>query len=136
MKHKYSTIAHLLTGFVLVLKGYTKITDHYPFTGSIILGLGLIIFAFVAYERRQKKHNPKLQMIAHFFEGMALLFTTYVYIDEGKNYLPYATAAAAIVLFVTVYILYKKQKKNTLNLAAPEYDKQVAGPDSGNELPS
>ena len=115
MYKRFGTIAHLLTGFVLVLKGYAKITDHYPATGSIILLFGLAIFGYVYYEKRQRVHSPYLQMLVHFFEGLALLFTTYVYIDEGKTYIQYATLAAGIGMFVTVYILYKKQKKYSLH---------------------
>lgn len=63
-------------------------------------------------------HSPYLQMLVHFFEGLALLFTTYVYIDEGKTYIQYATLAAGIGMFVTVYILYKKQKKYSLHSKA------------------
>ncbi len=114
MSKRFGTIAHLLTGFVLVLKGYAKITDHYPVTGSIILVFGLAIFGYVYYEKRQQLHSQHLQMLVHFFEGLALLFTTYVYIDEGKSYIQYVTFAAGIGMFVTVYILYRKQKKQIL----------------------
>lgn len=113
LKHKYGTIAHVMTGAVLILKGYTKLTDHYAGVGSIILLFGLAIIGYVIYESRQKKQSPLLAIAVHFFEGLALLFTTYVYFDEGKTYIQYLTLAASIGFFVAVIILYKRYKKST-----------------------
>ncbi|HUM48376.1 MAG TPA: hypothetical protein PLD84_15700 [Chitinophagales bacterium] len=112
LKHRYGTIAHVMTGAVLILKGYAKITDHYAGVGSMILCFGLVIIGYVIYESRRKSHSPLLVMAVHFFEGLALLFTTYVYIDEGKTYIQYLTLAAAIGFFVAVLIMYMRYKKS------------------------
>ena len=126
LKHKYGTIAHIMTGAVLILKGYAKITDHYAGVGSIILLFGLAIIGYVIYESRQKKHSPLLVIAVHFFEGLALLFTTYVYFDEGKTYIQYLTLAAAIGFFVAVFIMYKRYKKSTLPTFDHLRDEKIA----------
>ncbi|MEO6167061.1 MAG: hypothetical protein ABIO46_07605 [Chitinophagales bacterium] len=112
LKHRYGTIAHVMTGAVLILKGYAKITAHYAGVGSIILLLGIAIIAYVIYESQQKEHSKLLTIAVHFFEGLALLFTTYVYIEEGKTYIQYLTLAASIGFFVAVVIMYMKYKKS------------------------
>lgn len=110
LKHKLRTLAHAVTGLALALKGYAKLTDHHAVIGSIILISGLTIIGYVLYDSRQQKHNRLLGTGIHFLEGLALLFTSWVYFEEGKTYLPYATLAAAIGFFVTVPVLYRKNR--------------------------
>ena len=47
-------------------------------------------------------------MIVHLFEGFALLFTSYIFFADGKQYLPYFTLAASIGFFISVYVSIKK----------------------------
>lgn len=112
LKHKLGTLAHAVTGLALALKGYAKLTDHHAVIGSIILISGLTIMGYVLYDSRQQKHNKLLGTGIHFLEGLALLFTSWVYFEEGKTYLPYATLAAAIGFFATVPLLYRKNRLN------------------------
>jgi hypothetical protein len=46
------------------------------------------------------------------FEGVALLFTSYIFFEEGKKYLPYVTLAASIGFFVSVVVIYIQTKKS------------------------
>lgn len=108
LKQKLGAMAHAVTGFALFLKGYAKFTDHYAAIGSIIMLSGIVIIAFVIYENVKTIHSKKLVIAVHFFEGLALAFTTYVYFDEGKTYIPYFTMAAAIAFFVVAFILLRK----------------------------
>lgn len=110
LKHKLGTMAHTVTGLALALKGYAKLTDHHAVIGSIILISGLSIIGYVLYERRQQTHSRLLGTGIHFLEGLALLFTSWVYFEEGKTYLPYVTMAAAIGFFVTVPLLYRRNR--------------------------
>lgn len=67
----------------------------------------------------------------HFLEGLALLFTSWVYFEEGKTYLPYVTLIAAIGFFITVPFIYRKNKRlnnpHTTNL--PEQKRVMTSPD-------
>lgn len=116
-KNRFGTIAHVATGIVLSLKGYIKITDHHALVGSIILCFGLAIIGYVVYEKRQKIHSRHLVVAVHLFEGLALLFTTYVYINEGKTYIQYLTFAAAIGFFTGAFLLYRKTNKINFHAA-------------------
>ncbi len=131
LNHRFGTLAHALTGFALALKGYTKMTDHHAVIGGIILFSGLVIIGYVLYERKQKTHSRMLGVGIHFLEGLALLFTSWVYFEEGKTYLPYVTLIAAIGFFITVPFIYRKNKRlnnpHTTNL--PEQKRVMTSPD-------
>ncbi len=102
---------HVLLGCLLTLKGIDKIA-HHPFIGGVILCFGLILIGYFIYIIRRKSVNKTLSLMAHTFEGMAILLITYVLLQEGKTYLPYVTFAAAIGCFVAVVVIYRKAERH------------------------
>jgi CDP-diglyceride synthetase len=102
---------HLIVGFLLVTKGYEKIEHHFFLIGWIILLMGIAILGYFAYLKISKKENKVLQLIAHLFEGIALLLTAYVYFEEGKTYLPYIILIAGIGFLVATILHIFKHKK-------------------------
>ncbi len=105
------SLHHLVTGIFLAIKGYDKIQHHHAFIGSIILISGIAILAYYLFISIKKKENHKLNLLVHLCEGLALLFTSYIFFKDGKTYLPYVTLLAGGGFLVAVCIhFFKKQK--------------------------
>jgi len=102
---------HFIIGGILIIKGYDKF-HHHPILGSIIFLFGAIILGYCFWVILSRKHNPMLPILFHLFEAFVLLFTAYIFFDEEKKYLPYASLLASIGFFVSAFVLYKKHKKN------------------------
>lgn len=100
---------HFLIGTVLTMKGIDKIS-HHAMIGSIILAFGIIILVFFVYTLIAKRPSEKLTVLAHWFEGIAALFTAYIFFTEGATYLPYVFLLAAIGFFIGIYVHYKKHR--------------------------
>lgn len=107
VKNKLTSVQHLITGIFLLLKGYDKIEHHYYLPGGVIAGFGALILFYYWYVKRTKRSNHALQLLVHLFEGLALLFTAYIFYSEGKTYLPYVTLAAGIG-FLTAFCIHLK----------------------------
>lgn len=113
-KHKLHSVQHLITGIFLVLKGYDKVEHHYLLIGWVILGMGIALLSCYLFLKITNSNNSLLNMLVHLFEGIALLFTTYVFFKEGKTYLPYVTLLAGIGFLVVVVVHWVKHKKYIL----------------------
>lgn len=114
-KNKLEAVSHLIVGILLFVKGYDKLSHHFIFTGIIILSMSLIIISYFIYLSAKKIHDKKLELAVHIAEGVALLFTSYVYWETGKQYLPYATGIAGIGYLIAAVIRWRKhnEKDNT-----------------------
>ena len=108
-KQLLQSFTHLLIGIALTLKGWDKIA-HHPVIGSIILAFGIIILLYFFYLNLKKHPNEKLDLIVHWFEGIAALFTAYIYYTEGSRYLHFVFLLAAIGFFVSIYIHHRKKE--------------------------
>ena len=103
-------IHHLIMGVLLILKGYEKY-HHHELIGGLILSFGIILILYFVYGLIRKKKGPVLSFLVHFFEGVTLFLTTYIFYNEGKIYLPYVTFLAGVGFIVSlVGILEKKEK--------------------------
>ena len=109
-KHFLEAFHHFIVGFFLTIKGFDKFTHHH-LIGGLILAFGIIILLYFLYEVLAKKQGRTLKLLVHVFEGVALLFTSYIFFEEGKKYLPYVTLAASIGFFVSVVVIYIQTKK-------------------------
>jgi uncharacterized membrane protein YfcA len=108
---KLHSLIHFLAGFSLTLKGYDKLSHHHMVIGSIILAFGIIILSYFFYVLLKKHPNKKLDLIVHWFEGFAALFTAYVFFAEGAKYLPYVFLLAAIGFFISIYVTHYRKKE-------------------------
>src|SRR5688500_8445691 len=86
---------HLLLSGILLLKGWDKY-HHHPLIGGVIFTFGLIVLAYFLYMVVKRRESHVMHIVIHLFEAMAALFTAYIYLDEGKKYLPYGMLLAAI----------------------------------------
>jgi len=107
--HLLHSFHHLLIGGVLVLKGFTKF-GHHPLLGGLIFLFGIIILFYFFYSILKKTESRKMNIAIHIFEALVALFTAYIFWDEGKRYLQYASLLAAIGFFIAVYVYAKRNK--------------------------
>jgi uncharacterized membrane protein YfcA len=105
------SLVHFLAGFSLTLKGFNKLSHHYTLIGSIILAMGVVILVYFFYVLFNKHPSKKLDLLVHWFEAFAALFTAYVYFTEGARYLPYVFLLAAIGFFIAIYVTHYRKKK-------------------------
>ena len=109
-KHILEALHHFIVGFFLTIKGFDKFTHHH-LIGGIIFTFGIIILLYFLYEISAKKQGRTLKLLVHLFEGLALLFTSYIFFEDGKTYLPYITLTASIGFFISVFVIYIKTRK-------------------------
>ena len=102
-----NALKHFLIGSALTMKGADKIS-HHAVIGSILLCMGLIILIYFFYLVIKKHPTQKLDLVAHWFEAFAALFTAYVFFTEGARFLPYAFLLAAAGFFFAIYMHHKK----------------------------
>lgn len=119
MKHTekqsiFHLMHHFIIGSVLTFKGYDKF-GHHQILGSIIFLFGIIILGYCFWVLFRSRYSSILPVLFHLFEALVLLFTAYIFFTEGKKYLPYACLLASIGFFISVFVLYKRHKKNQLN---------------------
>lgn len=108
-KYLLHSFHHFLIGGILVLKGFTKF-DHHPLLGSLIILFGIIILLYFFYTILKKTESRKMNIAIHIFEALVAIFTAYIFWDEGKRYLQYASLLAAIGFFIAAYIHIKRKK--------------------------
>jgi hypothetical protein len=110
-KHILAAFHHFIVGFFLTIKGFDKFTHCHHLIGGFIFTFGIIILFYFLYEISAKKQGRTLKLLVHLFEGLALLFTSYIFFEDGKTYLPYITLTASIGFFISVVVIYFKTKQ-------------------------
>ena len=104
------SIHHLLISMALILKGVSKFS-HHPVLGGLIICFGLIILSYFFYLNYKRKESRAMHILIHLFEGLASLFTAYIFFVEGKKYLQYGFILAAAGFFISVLIYIMRHKK-------------------------
>ncbi len=105
-----SLIHHLIISVALILKGYDKFSHHKIF-GGLIFCFGVIVLVYFIYVLLRQKESRTMHIFIHLFEGLASLFTAYIFFEEGKKYLQYGFILAAIGFFISVYVYAVKHNR-------------------------
>lgn len=114
IKKRLLAIHHFIVSIILMTKGFDKIQHHHSFIGWTILLLGIIVLIYFIFLKVSKKSHTTIGLVVHFFESIALFFTTYVYFQEGKTFLPYITLIAGIgFLIITLLHITRHKENNT-----------------------
>lgn len=106
LKERLKKIGHLVSGFVIVLKGYTKIEEQKLELGIVLVLLGLLFASFAVFHEKIswiRKHEPWLLWL----EGAALALVAYSYFSAGKGALPIVYALCSAVYFIMGGYFYK-----------------------------
>ena len=105
-KKRLKIIGHLISGFVIIVKGYSKFEDHHETIGIILILLGLLFASFAVFHEKFtwiKKHEPWLLWL----EGFSLALVSYAYFSAGKFALPICYLLCSLAYFVVGGYFYK-----------------------------
>ncbi|WP_439879877.1 hypothetical protein ACSX1A_11945 [Pontibacter sp. MBLB2868] len=108
---KLTLFVHLLTVFVLLLKGIDKTTQHHPVSGIILILLSLIILALVVFERKLGLTHSTVKLTCYFIEALALTIVAVVLHQEGKQYVQYLFGGSAVAYLISAFVYYYKHKQ-------------------------
>ncbi len=105
-KNRLRKIGHLVSGFVIILKGYSKIEELHPEIGGVLIVLGILFISFGLFHEKIswiKRHEAWLLWL----EAAAIALVAYSYFSAGKVGLPITYTVAAAVYFVVGIYSYK-----------------------------
>jgi uncharacterized YccA/Bax inhibitor family protein len=110
-KHFLESLHFFLIGFLITTEGIEELHSH-VIIGGLMLLFGITLLLYFIYVQIKKTQSFNLKIMAHFFEAIVLLFTSYILFKEEKIYVPYFNLAASIGLFISIAVLFYRRKKN------------------------
>ncbi len=110
---KLEMAIHLLTAFVLLLKGFDKLAHGHYALGAIIFLFGLFVIVITVSHKQLQISHIKTKALVYTIEGIALLLIAYLYFNESKVYLPYFFLLPSIAFFIVAAITFKKNMKTS-----------------------
>ena len=105
---RFESIGHYLTAFVVLLKGIDKIDLGKPAIGVLFVLFALIIVLGTFF------HHKAVRLLRHFkayifvMEAIVIGMVGYLYLKDGKQFLPYVCFLASAVFIVALIIYIKK----------------------------
>jgi hypothetical protein len=105
------TVAHYLTAFVVLMKGFDKVTvpGKTPYA-VILIVIGMIILFGTAFHHRFEKMLRHFKGIVFFLEAITLGIVGYLYVKEGKDFIQYICFAAAIMFVIASGVYFTKAR--------------------------
>lgn len=102
---RLQTLVHLLTAFVVFMKGITKLGEpkYLPFV-AIFFTAALLIVLGTLYHHRLAHRFRYFDAAFYFLEAIVLSLVAYLQAGDGKRYLPFITAAAVIGYLIAAFI--------------------------------
>jgi hypothetical protein len=110
-KHFLESLHFFLIGFLITTEGIEELHSH-VIIGGLMLLFGITLLLYFIYVQIKKTQGFNLKILAHLFEAIVLLFTSYILFREEKIYVPYFYLAASIGLVVSIPVLFYRRKKN------------------------
>jgi hypothetical protein len=105
-KETLRKLGHLISGVVILLKGYSKFEEHHEGIGVVLFLLGIAFILFAIFHEKIswiKKHEPLL----FWLEGLAIAFVSYSYFADGKIAIPFLYAFASVMYFIVGMYFHK-----------------------------
>ena len=109
VRAKLARYAHLLAGFVIVLKGIGKIEHHQNGVGATLIAVG-IIFALFSFLHEKIPFIKRHEAVLLWFEAFVLALIAISYFSEGKKGLPAAYALCSLIYIVVGFYRYHRPK--------------------------
>jgi hypothetical protein len=108
-KHFLESLHFFLIGFLITTEGFEELHNHI-IIGGLMLLFGFTLLLYFTYVLINKKQGFNLKIMAHLFEAVVLLFTSYILFKEEKVYVPYFNLAASIGMFISIVVLLFRRK--------------------------
>lgn len=108
---KLETAVHLITAFVLILKGFDKLSHEYYIFGSVILAFGILVLLITFFHKRLNISHNLSKGLVYMIEAIALAMIAYMTFKENKVYLPYFYLFPSIAFFVVAFLNVKGVRK-------------------------
>ena len=114
--HRFETITHYLTAFVVFMKGLDKVA----MPGKMLYGItflmiaALIIFGTV-FHHRFERHLKHFKGFVFVFEAIVMGVVGYLYLKEGKQYIQYVCFLTAVAYSVVATVYFWKAKTAASN---------------------
>ncbi|HET8885779.1 MAG TPA: hypothetical protein VFM70_05430 [Salinimicrobium sp.] len=124
-KSKFEKIQFLLLSIVLFATAMNRM-DAYPVMAYIIMGMSLILLLFFILGFVKKKKNHQLQVAGFICESIGLIFTAFVFLKDGKVFIPYMFILAAMGFFLAATIGFRRNRKKKIKNSGFPSDKTIA----------
>ena len=110
-KEKKSQLAHFLAAIIITVKGIDKIDHHHPIGGSILIGIGIVIFLLTIWHHRLASYIKSFDALVFLVEAIVLGIVSGLYVQDGKSALPIAYGMAAVGYLFAAYRAYQRDKR-------------------------
>jgi FtsH-binding integral membrane protein len=109
------TIGHYLTAFVVLLKGFDKLSvpGKLPYA-MVLIVIGLIIAFGTIFHTKFEKTLKHFKGIIFLLEAVTMVVVGYLYLKDGKELIQYVCFAAA-GMFVIAAVVYFTKKRHTVS---------------------
>jgi hypothetical protein len=106
---RLENFAHYLASFVIIMKGIDKIDMHGKTgVGILFILLGLFIILGTIFHHRAEKFLRHFKAYVMVVEVVVISIVGYMYMQDGKQYLPYVCFATAILFLIALVVYMKK----------------------------
>ena len=109
VRAKLARYAHLLTGFVIVMKGVGKIEHHQNGVGAVLIAIG-IVFALFSFFHEKLAFITRHEAVLLWIEAVVMALVAYSYFSEGKKGLPAAYVLCSVIYIVVGFYRYHRPK--------------------------
>ncbi|EJF09708.1 hypothetical protein [Pontibacter sp. BAB1700] len=107
--HRLGLLVHVLTVFVLLLKGADKLSQQHVLSGGFFVGLGILIILLLILEKVYHWSHRSVKIACFLIESAALAVMAIVFYQEGKQYLPYVFGLSATAyLIIALASIFRK----------------------------
>ena len=107
-------IGHGLTAFTVFLKGLDKIDQPGKFgIGMLFMCIAAFFVLGIVFHHKAEKLFKHFQLYAFLLESIVMATVGYLYMKDGKVYLPYFCFFASAMFIVAAVIYLIKQRKSS-----------------------
>lgn len=109
---KLELLGHFIVAAVLLFKGMDKVMIGHVLIRAVMIASGILVLLFLLYSIRTGRGHRMVKAVAFLFEALAMSLVTYLYFEEGKQYVQYATLAAAVLCLCASFMSVVRVRKD------------------------
>ena len=106
-------VVHFLTALTLTLKGIIKMEHPHGYEAVIALFLlsAIYIVVITVFHDRLHTHTRALTASVYAIESLVSAVLAWVYLQEGKHYIPYLFVLASVLFLVALAVYLRKTRR-------------------------